>query len=218
MMPKVIAQTEVSLDGAIGGFQVHMSVYYGIASELGADAELFGSETMLKADMPDAPEGPDKLHKPAPKPGDDRHLWFVPDSRGRVRKLHLYRDTEWCLDLVMLIAETTPADYRRYLEERDYDYIVAGHDRVDLRAALEEISRRYGIKALRADSGGVLISALLQQRLVDELSLLVDPVLVGTAHARMFRTLDLPQSIKLRLLNADVLRDGLVHLHYAVER
>ncbi len=168
--------------------------------------------------MPEGPEDPEKLRKPAVQPGETRHRWFIPDSRGRVRNLHLYRDTEWCLDLVMLIAEATPRDYRRYLEDRDYDYIVAGRDRVDLRSALEQAAGKYGVRALRVDSGGALVAALLQQGLVDELSLLVDPVLVGTAHARMFRTLALPRPVDLALLKADVLAGGLIHLHYAVKR
>jgi len=215
--PWVIAQTEISLDGAIEGFELHMGAYYGVAAGLGADAELIGSATMLAAPTEDRPETSDLCRKPAARKDESRHTWFVPDSQGRVRNLHHFRDTEWCRDLVLLISETTPASYRDYLEERQYDYIVAGRDRVDLSLALGEVKRRYGVNVLRVDSGGDLVVAMLKAGLVDEISLLLAPVLAGVDQRRMFRSLDgtgTPISLDLRAV--EQLPSGLLHLRYTV--
>jgi len=217
--PWVIAQTEISLDGAIEGFELHMGTYYRIAAGLGADAELMGSGTMLAAQTEDRPETPALCRKPAERTDDSRHIWFVPDSQGRIRNLHLFRNTEWCRDLVMLISETTPASYREYLEERHYDYIVAGRDRVDFSVALREIKRRYGVNVLRVDSGGDLVVAMLKAGLLDEISLLLAPVLAGADPRRMFRSLDSgagPISLEPRAV--EQLPGGLLHLRYAVLR
>lgn len=64
-------------------------------------------------------------------------------------------------------------EYIGYLEREGIDAIVTGEERVDLRAALEELADRYGVRTVRMDSGGTLNAALLRAGLVDELSVLV---------------------------------------------
>jgi 2,5-diamino-6-(ribosylamino)-4(3H)-pyrimidinone 5'-phosphate reductase len=220
-LPRVVVQNEVSVDGAIHGFEVHMGVYYGLARQLGTDAHLFGSETMITADFGQRPETPADCRRPQRTgPDDDRQVWFIPDSRGRLTHLHLYRNSDWCFDVVMLISRATPASYREYLEARDYDYIVAGEDRVDLREALEAMYERFGVRGVRVDSGGILAAALLAQGLVDEISLLVSPVVVGREHAKLFRSLSLQTPVNLRLARCELVGGdkNLVHLLYEVRR
>jgi 2,5-diamino-6-(ribosylamino)-4(3H)-pyrimidinone 5'-phosphate reductase len=219
MRPKVVIQTEVSVDGSIHGFAVHMGQYYGIAASLGADAEMIGSETMLAAEFERRPEREADWERPVAEAGDGRHLWFVPDSRGRLEGLlHQFRDTEWCLDVVPLISQATPPGYREYLATREYGCIQAGAERVDLGRALAEMGERFGVQKVRVDSGGVLNNALLARGLVDEVSLLLSPVLVSWEEAKAWRTLRIDAPIELRLEECERLAGGLVHLRYAVVR
>ena len=56
------------------------------------------------------------------------------------------------------------------------------------RAALEVVERRYGVTRVLVDSGGTLNGVLLRAGLVDEVSLLVHPCLVGgRARTSVFR-------------------------------
>ena len=91
---------------------------------------------------------------------------------------------------------------------------------VDLKAALDELYERYDIRRVRVDSGGILNGVLLRQELVDEVSMLVYPELVGGASPRsLFVAPDLTDAggvIKLRLLEASSLRDGFVWLRYEI--
>ena len=47
MLPKVIVYNAVSLEGRITGFNADSELYYELASKLGVDAVLMGSETVL---------------------------------------------------------------------------------------------------------------------------------------------------------------------------
>jgi len=93
---------------------------------------------------------------------------------------------------------------------------------VDLRAALLALNRRFGAKVVRADSGGTLNGALLRAGLVDEVSVLVHPALLGgTGEASIFRAPELegPDGIiRLRLLSVERLRGGIVWMRYRVVR
>lgn len=221
MLPKVIVHSLVSLDGHIDGFDAEIGMYYGIAGRFGADIVLFGSRTIELASVEARPEVEADFRKPATAPDDRRSLWAVPDSRGRLRNLHAFRGTEYCRDIVVLVSETTPKAYLDYLGDREYDHIVAGRDRVDLRRALELLHERYGCQVVRTDSGGELNSALLQQGLVDELSLVIAPVLAGSGGTNLFRTLGVGPdggAIGLELVSCEMTAKGHLHVLYRVLR
>jgi len=218
MLPKVIIHNLISLDGCIDGFEPEIGNYYRIAAGFGANAILFGSNTIEKAIPEVPPETEADFKKPEPMPDDKRPLWVIVDSRGWLRNLHIFRHSEYCRDIVVLVSEATPQTYLKdYLGKRQYDYIVAGEDKVDYRLALEELNKRYGVKSVRTDSGGILNSVLLEQGLVDEISLVVSPLLVGKGHTNIFRSLNLPvDSIKLKPLKCESLEGGQVLLSYQV--
>ena len=65
--------------------------------------------------------------------------------------------------------------------------LVVGSDRVDLRHALTQLASRTGARAVRVDSGGQLTRALLDLRLVDEVSLLVHSCLTDAEISSLVR-------------------------------
>ena len=95
---------------------------------------------------------------------------------------------------------------------RDADWgpttVVGG----DVAAALGELKRRPG-GDITVGASGTLVRFLLQERLLDELSLFVHPVLAGTG-ARLF-----PENggqLPLKLLESRPHRNGIVALRYAL--
>ncbi len=218
MKPKVILHNAVSLDGRIDWFTPDIGLFYELAGRWREDATLVGCDTLLKqvdalpADQPDTPESPVR--------DDTRPLLAVPDSRGRLQQLHRFRYTPFWRDVVALHSQTTPAEHLDYLQRHAIDRITAGEERVDLAVALEELHRRYGVQVVRVDSGGRLNGALLRAGLVDEVSVLVHPALVGGEIPRsLYRAPDLGSVegvINLQLEKTETLRNGIVWLRYAL--
>jgi 2,5-diamino-6-(ribosylamino)-4(3H)-pyrimidinone 5'-phosphate reductase len=124
---------------------------------------------------------------------DTRPLLVIPDSRGRLRHiLPLLRHEPYWRDMVILASGKTPKSYMEYLHKRNIKHIIAGEDYVNYSRALEELSVHYNVKVIRVDSGGTLNGALLRAGLVNEVSLLIHPCLVGgTSPCSMFRALTL---------------------------
>ena len=196
MLPYVVIHNAISADGGLDwlvpewpSFNDFLGTYYGKAAVFQEEASLCGTATILKAlewgedVVPDQPAPPF-----GPTPGDTRPLLVIPDSRGRVRIWRwLLTQPHWRAG-VALCSTSTPQDYLEYLDSHGIDRIVAGDDRVDLRAALEELNRRFGVERIRVDSGGVLNGALLRAGLVNEVSLMIAPVLAGgESHVSVFR-------------------------------
>lgn len=215
MRPKVIMHNQLSLDMKVTGFEVDMETYYGLAAKFGADATIVGSGTVLKAVEDIPPEEPADLRKPQIDPDDPSGYVVLVDSKGLIRSHHVFRRFEMIKDVIVLVSRTTPEDYIRYLDDREYDHIEAGEDQVDLRSALKILNERYNFETFRIDAGGTLNSHMLNEGLVDEISILLTPEIVGVDHEQMFANLN--RNIKLELKNAEMIGSGMVHLIYDVK-
>jgi len=151
------------------------------------------------------------------KPGNKGEvpLWVIPDSRGSLKgTLHVYRRFEGCRDVVILASERTPQDYLIYLKQRKYDYIVVGEDHVDIKKALDILNEKYRVKTVLTDTGGTLIPVLLKLKLVNEISLLVAPVVVGEKSMPIFSKVD--REVKLKLMKNESFENGYVWLVYKI--
>ena len=98
--------------------------------------------------------------------------------------------------------------------------MTSGRAKVDLRAGFKALELKYGVKTVRVDNGGTLNGVLLREGLVDEVSLLLSPALVGgTSQKSSFRAPDLTTSdgvIPLRLIHAGRMDGDHVWLRYEV--
>lgn len=145
------------------------------------------------------------------------HMWFtVVDGRGRIRWTEKHPD--W--DVLVLACTSTPADYLGYLQRERICYLMAGHERVDLAAALAAMVTRLGVRCVLSTAGGGLNGALLRAGLIDELSLSLAPALIGGLDTPS--VLDGPslavgeRPTPLRLLSIHVDAGGTVRLRYEV--
>jgi 2,5-diamino-6-(ribosylamino)-4(3H)-pyrimidinone 5'-phosphate reductase len=183
MLPKVILHTAMSLDGRIANFPADLETYYSLALQWNPDAVLFGSETVLAAvrDNPslEVPPEHEEMFRPPEGGPDPRPLIVIADSRGRVNCWDAIRMWPYMRDLLAFCSESTPQEYLDRMKERHVGTIIAGSDRIDMRAALDTLNREYGVKVVRVDSGGTLNSVLLQAGLVSEVSVLIHPIIAG---------------------------------------
>ncbi len=134
--------------------------------------------------------------------------------------LHLYRCSDYCRDIVVLVAEETPASYLEYLRARTYLVIRTGGDHFGLWAALEVLLRRFGAQVIVSDSGEQLNTALLEAGLVKTLNLLLAPVVADRGATRLFESLETKRD-DFVLEQADRRRGRRVHpphLPYRVKR
>jgi len=220
MLPRVIIYNATSVDGRIKGFPVDMGIFYGLAARWREDVTLTGVETLTAA--PGLAPDDETAEPPAGgrRPRAGVALLAVTDSRGRLRCWDALRSAPYWWDAVALVSRSTPPSYLEYLKRRNVRRIVAGEDHVDLRAALQALNRRFGARVVRADCGGTLNGALLRAGLVDEVAVLVHPLLLGgTEEASIFRAPGLqgPEGIvSLRLRSVERIRGGLLFLRYKV--
>jgi 2,5-diamino-6-(ribosylamino)-4(3H)-pyrimidinone 5'-phosphate reductase len=149
-LPHVRAVVAVSLDGSTTGFPADVARFYELAGRTPEDVTLLAQEEALAA----AP--------PGPGPDPDGPLLAVVDSRGRVTSWAALRAAGHWRDVVAVRSRAGPPGPSGGRRE-----LVRGEARVDLRAVLAALAEE-GARAVRVDSGGALLGALLDAGLLDE--------------------------------------------------
>jgi len=114
-------------------------------------------------------------------PGEHDSYAFALDSHGRL----VWESGEIEGDHVVAILTTRVSDeYLATLRARGVSYLLAGSPDLDLPLALDKIGERFGVRTLMLEGGGGINGSMLRAGLVDEVSVLVAPVVdgrVGTA-------------------------------------
>ncbi len=217
---KTIMHNSVSLDGSFINFDVDMGLHYQLASRFKADAHLIGSETVRAGG--ELYGIPSEKESDFIKPERDTGLpyWVIVDSKGKTKGLlHTCRNFEFCKDVIVLVSRKIDAGFIDYLKERNYDYLICGDRRVNLKKAYNALTEKYKINTIMVDSGPTINGVLLDTGLIDEISLLVFPVLVGKRSDRLLAQINIGNhNINLKLLDQKNLDKGLVSLRYQVLR
>jgi 2,5-diamino-6-(ribosylamino)-4(3H)-pyrimidinone 5'-phosphate reductase len=113
-------------------------------------------------------------------PGDHDSFAFAVDASGRLAWETSDIDGD---HVVALLSERVSDAYLAFLRGRGVSYLLCGARDVDLAVALEKIGATFGVRTVMLEGGGRINGGMLRAGLVDEVSLLVAPVVdarVGT--------------------------------------
>jgi 2,5-diamino-6-(ribosylamino)-4(3H)-pyrimidinone 5'-phosphate reductase len=101
--------------------------------------------------------------------------------------------------------------------------ILKYEDRIDLGDLLKRFKQEYGIERITIQSGGTLNTSWVREGLIDHVSVVVAPVLIGgkdTSTLMDGESLHTPEELlkikALKLVKCDVLNDSYIHLQYDV--
>lgn len=217
--PKVILHSSISLDGSLLGFNVDMEAHYQIVGSYGADVHLIGSNTAkagLKMFCPRIPkEGPGDFNRP--KRDKTLPLWVIPDTKGCLKGvLHVLRRFDLCRDLLIVVSRNTPKGYIDYLKKRDYAFHAVAKKHVDYIGLFKFLAKEHRAKTILTDTGKILNCILLNKGLIDEISLLVHPVIVGNRRYPLLG--DVNKNIRLRLIKNKIVNKDKAWLVYRCPR
>ncbi len=109
-----------------------------------------------------------------------RKTWTsVVDGRGRFRNGY----TADCDDpetyMIHLTTETAPPEYLAFLRARNIPYLIEGQKWVDLPKMLEKVKTKLNVNTIATSSGGRLSGALIRYSQLDEINILLSPIVIG---------------------------------------
>ncbi|HWJ29728.1 MAG TPA: RibD family protein [Flavisolibacter sp.] len=99
------------------------------------------------------------------------------DAKGRLG----WKDNEISGDhIIEVLIEQVSDEYLYYLQRKSISYIIAGESEIDFKNALSQIGELFPIQTIMLEGGGHVNGSLLNEELIDELSLLIVPIADGT--------------------------------------
>lgn len=126
-------------------------------------------EELYQDFMPD-----DILYRPG------RKTWTsVVDGRGRFRNGYTADSDDPETYMVHLTTETAPPEYLSFLRKRNIPYLIEGQDRVDLPRMFEKVKTKLNVNTIATSSGGRMSGALIRSSMLDEINILLSPIVIG---------------------------------------
>ncbi len=122
--------------------------------------------------------------------------------------------------VITILSESVSDDYLAFLHSRGISYLFGGKSRINLASVLQRLRSHFGIKTLLLEGGGKINGSFLAANLIDELSILVGPVVDGSMGTpSIFDVEDrrVPAR-KLKLLSIEKRSGDIVWLRYKVRR
>lgn len=227
--PKVICHMMVSLDGRIhpnrwtaspdGERSDWSKLYEQIHEKLAGDAWLVGRVTM--AEMSKAQPHPPSTVPPVVRPCHfaDRQATNYAIALDRDGKLHFDKPEVGGDHVVVVLGRDVPDSHLAELAADGVSYIVARDAAMSVGPMLEVLAQELNVQRVLLEGGGHINGSLIAAGLVDEISLLVAPVIDGGSDVTGAFEADaagLKGKAQLRLTSAETLAHGVVALRYAV--
>ena len=88
--------------------------------------------------------------------------------------------------IIEVLSKNVDERYLGYLEEMEIPYIFAGEDKIDVELALFKLKNLVGIDTLLLEGGSIINGAFQRADAIDELSLVVAPVVADKTDKPLF--------------------------------
>lgn len=227
--PYIICHMATSIDGKVTGnflstpeCEKAAELYYQINRDYKADAYACGRVTMESSFTslwyPDLSQYPEV--KPDPVWMDfiveeDPYLYAVAfDPHGKLGwKSRIIEDEDpgyGNARIIEVLTKQIDLRYLGYLEAMEIPYIFAGETEIDMEIALSKLQQFFGIQKLLLEGGSILNGAFQRAGVIDELSLVVAPIVAEAEDKPLFTDSTLENYTLAELKN----HDGILWMNY----
>jgi len=86
------------------------------------------------------------------------------------------------MHVIAVLQENVSDAYIAHLRQAGVSYLFAGANALDLPLAVKKLKEQFGIESMLLSGGGIVDMAFLQAGLIDEISLVIPPVIDGGIH------------------------------------
>ena len=189
--PKIICHILQSVDGNIDGSFFSQPVtmpalreFSRICEEYTCDAVISGATTaseiyasIITDNLPEVQETYPRSDWQAAKA--DKYAVII-DGEGKIRwQSGMVERRSDKMHIITILQENVSDAYIAHLRQASVSYVFAGKDSLDLPLAVRKLKEHFGIEKMLLSGGGIVDWAFLQAGLIDEISLVIPPVIDG---------------------------------------
>lgn len=113
--------------------------------------------------------------------------------------------------IIEVLCKDTKPEYIAYLRKTGVSYIFAGENDIDLSLATEKLHSLFGIETLLLEGGSIINGAFIRAGLVDELSLVVAPLIAQADDKPLFYNSTMSE---FKLIETKTHENGTIWINY----
>lgn len=223
--PKVICHMISSIDGMVKGDFIYRDdlacvneAYASVMMKYSPDAILMGRVTiqeMMGNTVPDLSSfSGSKVDRSDYIANTAKSYSVVLDPKGKIA----YSDADMNgSHYISVLSHQVDDEYLAYLKSIGVSYIFAGKQILDPDVILEKLHRIFKVKQVMIAGGPMINGSFAAAGLVDELSIIVAPVVTNAAEKSTIFAGESLESMDLKLISSEVLPDGILWLSYTVD-
>lgn len=228
----VICHMTMSIDGKVTGDYLGTSevesaieAYYRINRDFKADAFACGRVTMegsfTNGWYPDLTEFAGAKIERKDYVADKEANYFAAafDRRGRLgwKEAKIVDEDPGYGDahIIEVLCEDVSDAYLAYLQKVGVSYIFAGESEMNISLALLKLKKLFGIEKLLLEGGSIINGAFVKEDVVDELSLVIAPVIASADDKPLFWNSDISG---YSLMKTTTMEDDVVWMQYKKRR
>lgn len=189
--PKIICHILQSVDGNIDGSffsrpetMPALQEFARIREEYACDAIISGAATAAEIyanntadELPEVNETYPRTDWQAAKA--DKYAVII-DGEGVIHwESGMVERRDDKMHVVTILQENASDTYIAHLRQAGVSYVFAGKDSLDLPLAVRKLKEQFGIEKMLLSGGGIVDWAFLQAGLINEISLVIPPVIDG---------------------------------------
>lgn len=194
MRPKIICHILQSVDGNIDGKFFSRPETAPVLREFARVREAFACDAVISGAATAAeiyadgfadkqPEAPRKIPRADWQAAKADKYAVVIDGEGTVHwQSGMVNRRGQTMHVIAVLRENVDDAYVAHLRQAGVSYIFAGADALNLPLAVWKLKEQFGIESMLLSGGGVVDMAFLQAGLIDEISLVIPPVIDGGIH------------------------------------
>jgi len=226
--PYVICHMLISIDGKVTGdflykeaCKIPCDEYYRINRELCGDAYACGRVTMdgsfAHGFKPDLSMFKGEKQRRDHYVADKEARFFAVsfDRRGKLgwqsNKIIDEDPGYGNAHIIEVMCENADDEYISYLKSIGVSYVFAGKDEMDISSALALLKEKFGISKLLLEGGSIINGAFLQADVIDELSLVLVPIVADKNDKSLFYNADYKE---FEFISAQRLEGGALWLRF----
>lgn len=195
--PYVICHMLQSIDGRIAGnffrnvaTQEITSVYNQMSDKYDADAIIYGSRTANEIYIQGyITNSNQSLNVETQK----KDFVFMNEKTKWVVVVDALGTLNWNLDnlknrrlkdrnVIEILSENVSDTYTDNLRKLGISYIFAGREKLSMKMALEKLKNKFHIETALLQGGGIVNASFSNENLIDEISLIISPVVDGESN------------------------------------
>lgn len=190
MKPYIICHMVMSIDGRVTGeflSKNNHEIYYQINRDYKADAFACGRVTMEESFTggyyPDLTNYQPVLEFEDYILNKETNLYalaFDPHGRLGWKEDHIIDlDQDPGYDnakVIEILTHQVDNRYLSYLQKQGISYIFGGEEKIDIKNTLFKLKKYFNINKILLEGGSIINGAFMEENLIDELSLVIEPI------------------------------------------